>query len=170
MFEWIVGLVSLNFRTLDGVSMPKARLAVSTDLASLLELYRVAEVSDTAQPKERAEQIWANMLAHSGVAVFVSEKNCNIVASCMLITAPNLLRGGRQHGFLENVVTHPDFRNRGHGGAVVQAALTAAWSEGCHHVLLQSGRKEPQVHRFYERYGFEPGLRIGYVAHRPTET
>jgi hypothetical protein len=23
------------------------------------------------------------------------------------------------------------------------------------------------VHRFYQRCGFEPGLRIGYVAHRP---
>lgn len=28
----------------------------------------------------------------------------------MLVTAPNLLRQGRCHGFLENVVTHPDFR------------------------------------------------------------
>jgi hypothetical protein len=30
----------------------------------------------------------------------------------MLITAPNLLRGGRVHGFLENVVTHPECRGQ----------------------------------------------------------
>jgi hypothetical protein len=50
------------------------------------------------------------MLAHEGVAVFVSAESDRIAATCMLITAPNLLRGGRGHGFLENVVTHREFR------------------------------------------------------------
>ena len=83
--------------------------------------------------------------------------------------APNLLRNGRGHGFLENVVTHPAFRGRGHGRAVVQTALARAWATGCYHVLLQSGRKDPRAHRFYERCGFEPGLRVGYVARYPQE-
>lgn len=150
--------------------MPNARLAKAADLTSLLELYRVAEVSSSAEPKERAEQIWLEMLSHKGVAVFVSAVNAQIVATCMLITAPNLLRAGRQHGFLENVITHPEFRSQGHGRAVVHAALAAAWAKDCHHVLLQSGRRDRRVHRFYERCGFEPGLRAGYVAHRPTES
>lgn len=85
----------------------------------------------------------------------------------MLITAPNLMRGGRGHGFIENVVTHRDFRRQGHGKAVMTAALEMAWTHNCHHVLLQSGRKDPGVHRFYEKCGLEPGLRIGYVASRP---
>jgi GNAT superfamily N-acetyltransferase len=84
----------------------------------------------------------------------------------MLITAPNLLRSGRQHGFLENVVTHPAFRGQGHGRAVVRAALEEAWSRNCHHVLMQSGRADPRVHRFYEGCGFKGGLRTAYVAHR----
>ncbi len=151
-----------------GVQMPNARLANAADLTSLLELYRVSEVSPSAEPQERAERIWSGMLSHAGVAVFVSDADAKIVATCMLITAPNLLRAGRQHGFLENVVTHPDFRRRGHGRAVVHAALAAAWANDCYHVLLQSGRSDPGVHRFYERCGFQPGLRIGYVARRPT--
>jgi GNAT superfamily N-acetyltransferase len=85
----------------------------------------------------------------------------------MLITAPNLLRAGRGHAFLENVVTHQDFRGQGYGRAVVQAALAKAWAEDCYHVLLQSGRADPRVHRFYESCGFEPGVRVGYVARRP---
>ena len=137
-------------------------------LASLLELYRLAEVSSSAEPIERAEQIWLEMLSHNGVEVFVSTVEAQIVATCMLITAPNLLRGGRRHGFLENVVTHPEFRGQGHGRAVVDAALAAAWTKDCYHVLLQSGRKDPRVHRFYQRCGFEPGLRVGYVVRRPT--
>jgi GNAT superfamily N-acetyltransferase len=147
--------------------MANARTAGATDLVSLLELYRVSEVSRAVEPMERAEQIWLETLSHVGVTVFVSTADTMIVSSCMLITAPNLLRGGRGHGFLENVVTHPAFRGRGHGRAVIDAALAAAWARDCYHVLLQSGRQDPRVHRFYEHCGFEQGLRIGYVARRP---
>jgi GNAT superfamily N-acetyltransferase len=147
--------------------MPSARLAQTADLASLLDLFRVSEVSSSAEPIERAEQIWRETLSDHGIAVFVSADNAQIVASCMLITAPNLLRSGRRHGFLENVVTHPAFQGQGHGRAVVAAALAEAWTRDCHHVLMQSGRQEPRVHRFYQRCGFEPGLRVGYVARRP---
>ena len=147
--------------------MPNARLAQAADLASLLELYRVSEVSASAEPIERAERIWLEMQSNDGVAVFVSAVDAQIVATCMLITAPNLLRAGRRHGFLENVVTHPEFGGQGHGRAVVGAALAEAWTRDCHHVLMQSGRQDPRVHRFYEQCGFEPGLRIGYVARRP---
>jgi GNAT superfamily N-acetyltransferase len=147
--------------------MPNARLAQAADLIPLLDLYRASEVSSPAEPIERAEQIWLEILSSHGVAVFVSAAGDRIVASCMLISAPNLLRAGRSHGFLENVVTHPEFQGRGHGRAVVDAALAEAWRRNCHHVLMQSGRKDPRVHRFYEKCGFEPGLRVGYVARRP---
>ena len=147
--------------------MPTARLAQASDLGRLLDLFRDPEVSSIAEPRDRAERIWDEILAREGVTVFVSDASVRIAATCMLITAPNLLRGGRGHGFLENVVTHRDFRGQGHGRAVVQAALTEAWAGDCHHVLLQSGRNDPRVHRFYESCGFKPGLRIGYVAHRP---
>ena len=147
--------------------MPTARLAQRSDLGRLLDLFRDSEVSSIAEPPDRAERIWAKTLAHEGVAVFVSDASARIAATCMLITAPNILRGGRRHGFLENVVTHRDFRGQGHGRAVVQAALIEAWSRDCYHVLLQSGRKDSRVHHFYESCGFEPGVRVGYVARRP---
>jgi GNAT superfamily N-acetyltransferase len=147
--------------------MPEARPARAEDLASLLALFRVSEVSAAAEPTERVERIWAKMFSRDGLIIFVSEAEANIVSTCMLITAPNLLRSGRQHGFLENVVTHPDFRGRGFGRAVVLAALAAAWEQDCFHVFLQSGRADPRVHRFYEGCGFEPGLRTAHVAKRP---
>lgn len=150
--------------------MPVARAATASDLEPLLDLFRVSEVSPTVQPLDRAQQVWRQTLGRDGMTVFVSETEGKIVATCMLIAAPNLLRNGRGHGFLENVVTHPDFRGRGHGRAVVEAALAKAWAEGCYHVLLQSGRKDPRVHRFYEGCGFEPGLRVGYVVRRPRES
>jgi GNAT superfamily N-acetyltransferase len=152
---------------LAGAKMPKARRAQPSDLARLLDLFRESEVSSIAEPSGRVESIWSEMLARKGVAVFVSDMGAKIAATCMLITAPNLLRGGRGHGFLENVVTRREFRGQGHGRAVIAAALAEAWARDCHHVLLQSGRQDPRVHRFYESCGFKPGVRIGYVAQRP---
>src|SRR6266852_424439 len=150
--------------------MPEARPAQANDLDSLLALFRVVEVSAFAKPRERAERIWSEILSQDSVAVFVSDADSAVVATCMLITAPNLLRAGRGHAFLENVVTHPEFRGRGHGRAVVRAALGMAWAKNCHHVLMQSGRKDPRVHRFYESCGFRPGVRIGYVAIHPAKS
>jgi len=149
--------------------MSTTRLARISDLERLLDLFLVSEVSAIAEPPERAERIWSELLARKDVAVFVSDADAQIVATCMLITAPNLLRGGRGHAFLENVVTRPEYRGRGRGRAVVQAALTEAWARDCHHVLLQSGRRDGRVHRFYESCGFEPGVRTAYVANRPLE-
>ncbi|HEX3943319.1 MAG TPA: GNAT family N-acetyltransferase [Rhizomicrobium sp.] len=123
--------------------MPIARLARASDLSSLISLFDVSEVSAVAQPRERAESIWQETLAHQGVYVFVSDDHDRVAATCMLVTAPNLLRAGRRHGFLENVVTHPVLRGRGHGKAVVQAALVQAWATDCHRVLMQSGRGRP---------------------------
>ena len=149
--------------------MPTARTATTTDLEPLLDLFRASEVSSTVEPLYGARLVWRQTLDHDGVTVFVSETKARIVATCMLITAPNLLRSGRGHAFLENVVTHPAFQGQGHGRAVVEAALSKAWALGCYHVLLQSGRKDDRVHRFYERCGFAPGLRMAYVARRPLQ-
>jgi GNAT superfamily N-acetyltransferase len=133
-----------------------------------LELFQASELSLTVQPRDLAEAIWQETLDLRTVTVFVSEAADRIVATCMLITAPNLLRGGRKHAFLENVVTHPAYRGLGHGRAVVTGALQYAWASNCHHVLMQSGRTDPRVHAFYEKLGFRPGIRIGYVATRPS--
>jgi GNAT superfamily N-acetyltransferase len=147
--------------------MPTVRLALEGDLTSLLELFACSEVSAHAEPIERARAIWAETLASDAAQVFVAMEGERVAATCMLITAPNLLRGGRRHGYLDNVASHPDFRHGGYGRAVVEAALQAAWAKDCHHVLMQSGRQDPAVHRFYEGRGFVAGLRTAYVAHNP---
>jgi GNAT superfamily N-acetyltransferase len=146
--------------------MISARLARADDLPSLLELFAASEVSPAVEPLERAERVWRETLERQEVYVFVSDEGVRVAATCMLVTAPNLLRQGRCHGFLENVVTHPDYRGLGHGSAVIRAALAQAWAADCYHVLLQSGRKDPRVHRFYERLGFVPGRRTAYVVSR----
>lgn len=146
---------------------PAARRALPTDLAPLLALFRACEVSTPVECPERAGAIWAEMLGREGLVVLVAEADGTLVATATLVTAPNLLRAGRGHAFLENVVTHPAHRGRGYGRAVVGAALGEAWALGCHHVLLQSGRRDLRVRRFYEGCGFRAGLRAAYAAPRP---
>lgn len=148
--------------------MPTARPVNSNDLGALLALFADSDVSQGAEP-EQARRIWAQTLAREGLLIFVSDADSRIVSTCMLITTPNLLRGGRQFGILENVATHPDFQGRGHGRAVVAAALAEAWKQDCYQVLMQSGRADPRVHRFYEACGFVPGLRTAYAVRRPAD-
>jgi GNAT superfamily N-acetyltransferase len=136
------------------------------DLAGLLDLFEAPDVS-TAVSGQAAKAIWRETLQQPGTTVFVAEAANRIVATCMLVTAPNLLRDGRRHGFLENIVSDPAYRGRGYGSAVVSAALDHAWRSSCNHVLMQSGRPDTRVHAFYQALGFVPGLRTAYVAHRP---
>ena len=148
--------------------MPEARLACVADLPAILRLFAESEVSPAAEPFERAEEIWRKTMSSDSIKVFVDDAQKKMVATCMIIVAPNLLRGGQQHGFLENVVTHPNHQGLGYGRAVVSAALKYAWRANCHHVLMQSGRADPRVRTFYEGLGFMADIRVGYAALRPT--
>ncbi len=149
-------------------SSPAVRHAIRDDLAALMALYHAVGFSAPASV-DRLSGIWDDILASSMMVVAVAAAGSEIVATATLMTAPNLLRGGSSHGFLENVATHPDWQGQGHGHAVVRYLLDAAWRLDCHHVLLQSGRSDRRVHRFYENLGFVAGLRTAYVAHRPIE-
>lgn len=64
-------------------------------------------------------------LSYEGIAIFVAEVGGVLVASCSPVVVPNLARGGRPYGLIENVVTHGTFRKRGFCKQVLAAALSA---------------------------------------------
>lgn len=86
---------------------------------------------------------------------------------CVLIIIPNLTRGARPYGFIENVVTHREFRNRGYGTTLLGHVLNYAWQQNCYKVMLLTGRKEPEVFRLYEKAGFIRGQKEGLIAYPP---
>ncbi|MNT30730.1 putative acetyltransferase [compost metagenome] len=90
-----------------------------------------------------------------------------LVASCVLTTIPNLTRGCRPYGLIENVVTHSAFRQRGFGKAVLQHALQQAWAQGCYKAMLMTGRKDEAVMQFYEGAGFDRHDKQAFVARPP---
>ena len=88
----------------------------------------------------------------------------SLVATCTLIIIPNLTRGGRSYGLIENVVTHPDYRRRELGTAVLRRALEVAWERNCYKVMLLTGSKNEATLQFYEKVGFQRGVKTGFVA------
>ncbi|WP_435165839.1 GNAT family N-acetyltransferase [Falsirhodobacter sp. 1013] len=141
-------------------------LARPSDAAELLALYQhlVSEdpVLDVASAQERLTQL----ALYPGSGVFVLRSGGAIVASATLIVIPNLTRQGRPYALIENVVTHADHRRQGHGAAVMQAAINAAWQAGCYKILLMTGSRDPATHRFYEGLGFDRG-KTGYRLRHP---
>jgi hypothetical protein len=90
----------------------------------------------------------------SGSRGFLSAAGAKIAATCVLITAPHLLRAGRQHGFVEIVVTLPGFRA---DTRVVHAGLRR-WAKKLLSRLPSACRNDPRVHHFHESCGFDRGL------------
>jgi orotate phosphoribosyltransferase len=141
------------------------RSAESGDLNRLIELYRHLHPADDSLPDGPGrEHLWTAMLARPGFHCLVAFHGDVLVASCCLAVIPNLTRGGRPYGLIENVVTHADFRRRGFGKAVLARALDLAWQLGCYKVMLLTGSKRPETHHFYHACGFRSGEKTGFVA------
>ena len=133
------------------------RRADQGDLAGLLGLYRHLNPDDPVPEQQRAEAAWSALLDSGPATVFVADEGGMLVASCTLVMVPNLTRGVRPWGVIENVVTHVAHRRRGLGRSVLTAALHAAWEAGCYKVMLATGSRRPETLAFYERAGFVRG-------------
>lgn len=144
------------------------REASVRDLASILALYHDLHEDDAAAEPAALRAAEQALLAYPGAHVFVAVADGEPVSSCALFVLPNLSRGARPFGLVENVVTRRACRNRGLGTAVLRYALEYAWGAGCYKVMLLTGRSDPAVHRLYRRVGFSSGSKTGYVAYPPS--
>jgi GNAT superfamily N-acetyltransferase len=144
------------------------RKAEAGDLDGLLSLYKDLHTADEPLSDHAAvEKVWAEILAASGHFVFVLAQDQALVASCVLQIVPNLTRGAKPYGLIENVVTRQDRRGQGLGTEVMKHALAQAWQKGCYKVMLLTGRNDPKVFDFYEKLGFKLGVKTGFVVKAP---
>jgi GNAT superfamily N-acetyltransferase len=133
---------------------PTIRPAMRDDLPGVLALYRHLHPDDPKLELTVAEPAWSSLLSSGLTTLFVADAAGLLASSCTLAIIPNLSRGGRPYGVIENMVTHPDFRRAGLGRAVLQAALDAAWKADCYKVMLATGSRQEATSRFYEGAGF----------------
>jgi len=150
----------------------ETRCATIEDLPAILALYRFLQPDDPvlSSRDERVRKQWAEILRDERLRYFVAEADGGVVVSCCaLAIVPNLTRGMRLYGLIENVVTAPEFRKRGFATGVLRAALGGAWANGCYKVMLLTGRKDGETIRFYEKAGFLRGVKTGFVAYPSAE-
>lgn len=140
------------------------------ELHSLLDLYRHLHAKDAPlPPREHIEAVWHEITRSARFRYFGAFERDVLVACCNLSVIPNLTRGCRPYGLIENVVTHAQWRRRGIGGALVQHVLNYAWSEDCYKVMLLTSRLDEDTLRFYESTGMNRYAKQGFVAHPPQQ-
>lgn len=144
-----------------------SRLIDPEELPELLKLYAFLHPEDpVADPADVAvQQLWKRILADPNFRYYVAVENGKVVSTCTLTIIPNLTRGLRPYGVIENVVTNPDYRRRGFATKVLLFALDEAWRTGCYKVMLETGSKEEDTLRFYEKIGFQRGVKTGFIAY-----
>lgn len=133
------------------------------DVDALLDLYQHLNAGDARPSPDAVHAVFS----HPGLRHFGAWLGGGLVASCNLAVIPNLTRGGRPYGVIENVVTHAAHRGRGLGQAVVRHAIAQAWGLGAYKVVLTTSRKDPAVWAFYERCGFDSGDKSAFVIRQP---
>jgi GNAT superfamily N-acetyltransferase len=132
------------------------RLIHPNELNELLALYEHLHKSDEPLPESSVVQaVWQELMANPRYRYFGSYVGNTLVASCTITVIPNLTRGCKPYGVIENVVTHAIHRNKGYGKALLAHALSHAWSTGCYKVMLLTGRKDEATLQFYESAGFD---------------
>lgn len=143
------------------------RSAAERDLPEVLNLYRYLHPHDPPLETATAERVWTTLLSSNFMTVIVAQAAEALVASCTLAIVPNLSRGARSYGVIENVVTHADYRRLGLGRRVLAHALDLAWQVDCYKVLLATGSKRETTLRFYEKAGFLRGGKTYFEVRRP---
>jgi len=143
----------------------ETRELIVTELDELLGLYLHMHVSDEPLPQRNViEAVWQNIQDTPNFRYFGVFVEGRLVSSCTLSVVPNLSRGCRPYGLIENVVTHSDYRRRGYGKAVLKYSLEYAWSRNCYKVMLMTGRKTEAVYKFYESAGFNRRAKQAFLA------
>jgi GNAT superfamily N-acetyltransferase len=136
-----------------------------SELDELLRLYEHLHVSDDPLPaREQVDALWHQIQQNHNLKYFGVFFDGRLVSSCTLAIIPNLTRGCRPYGVVENVVTHAEFRRKGYGRQVLDHALGFAWGQGCYKVMLLTGRKDEGTYRFYESIGFDRYPKQAFLA------
>lgn len=142
------------------------RRAAPSDLAGMLDLCQHLNPHDPRVPEADAATAWQAMLGSDLIRLMVAEEGGLLVSSCMLVIVPNITRGARSFGVIENVVTHAAYRGRGLGRAVLAAAMEAAWQADCYKVMLATGSCQGSTWSFYEGAGFTRATKTHFEVRR----
>jgi GNAT superfamily N-acetyltransferase len=139
------------------------REANKNDLNALLELYLYLHEDSIPNQDEHLENTWKQIMEDKNHHLIVNEIDGKIVSSCVCVIIPNLTRNVRPYAFVENVVTHADYRKKGYASECLDYARTIAKNENCYKMMLLTGSKREETLRFYENAGYNSSDKTAFV-------
>ena len=95
--------------------------------------------------------------------IIVNEVGGKIVSSCVCVIIPNLTRNIRPYAFIENVVTHPDYRGKGYATECLNYAKKIAMQTNCYKMMLLTGSKRETTLNFYRNAGYNSADKTAFV-------
>lgn len=113
-------------------------------------------------PANQDPALFERLLTHPGTSLWGTGDGNALAAVATLHLLPNLTHGGRPYGLVENVVTTPEARGRGHASAVMQALRAHAQAAGAYKLMLLSGRHGEAL-GFYRRLGYSVDEKHGLI-------
>lgn len=139
------------------------REARQNDLKEILELYLCLHEDSVPESSEHLEATWAQIIQDENHHLIVNEINGKIVSSCVCVIIPNLTRNVRPYAFVENVVTHSEYRGNGYATECLRFAKSVAEQQNCYKMMLLTGSKEPKTLRFYENAGYNSSDKTAFI-------
>ena len=145
------------------IKQGRVREATEQDLYALLELYLYLHEDRIPEKDDHLARTWDQIINDPNHHLIVYEKEGKIISSCVCVIIPNLTRNVRPYAFIENVVTHEDYRGNGYAGECLNYAKEIAQKENCYKMMLLTGSKKPETLRFYEKAGYNSSDKTAFI-------
>ena len=139
------------------------REARKEDLDSMLKLYLFLHEESIPEMNEHLEKTWNQIIEDPNHHLIVNEIDGKIISSCVCVIIPNLTRNVRPYAFVENVVTHADYRGRGLARDCLNYAKIISEQENCYKMMLLTGSKKSETLRFYENSGYNSSDKTAFI-------
>ena len=139
------------------------REAKREDLDALLELYMFLHEDSIPEKNSHLEETWEQIIGDVNHHLIICEVEGKIISSCVCVIIPNLTRNVRPYAFVENVVTHADYRGKGYATECLDFAKKIAEQENCYKMMLLTGSKSPETLRFYEKAGYNSSDKTAFI-------
>lgn len=134
-----------------------------SELHELLQLYLHLHEKTVPEITEHLKNIWNTILEDNNHHIIVNEIEGKIVSSCVCVIIPNLTRGIRPYAFVENVVTHADYRGKGYATECLDFAKEIAVKANCYKMMLLTGSKKEATLKFYGKAGYSSTEKTAFV-------
>ena len=139
------------------------REANRDDLKDILELYLDLHETEIPEDSERLSDTWEQIIDDENHHLIVCEVDGKIVSSCVCVIIPNLTRNVRPYAFVENVVTHRDFRGKGYATECLNFAKGIAVNNNCYKMMLLTGSKSEDTLNFYKKAGYNSTDKTAFI-------